>query len=118
MPRLQALYGHLRVTSEKVAQELDPVILMGLTPCSGSSVPAKGAARGFHTEMAKLNGATEAEIEDAVHYAKWSSGWSAHVNQLQLNYDKFKDEVLPPCEHVRSAQGREPTEKERVQRVA
>src|SRR5512141_1601750 len=30
----------------------------------------------FHTEAAKLNGATQAEIEDAVHYAKSSAGWS------------------------------------------
>jgi AhpD family alkylhydroperoxidase len=31
----------------------------------------------FHTEAAKLNGATDAEIEDAVHFAKSSAGWSA-----------------------------------------
>ena len=57
----------------------------------------------FHTELAKLNGATEEEIEDAVHYAKSSAGWSAYVNGLQLDYDQFKDEVLRACEHVRSA---------------
>ena len=28
----------------------------------------------YHTEVAKLNGATDAEIEDAVHYAKSSAG--------------------------------------------
>ena len=32
----------------------------------------------FHTEMAKLHGATDAEIEDAVHFAKSSAGWSAY----------------------------------------
>jgi AhpD family alkylhydroperoxidase len=58
----------------------------------------------FHTELAKLNGATEAEIEDAVHYAKSSTGWSAYVNGLQLDYDEFKAEVLQACEHVRRAQ--------------
>ena len=31
----------------------------------------------YHTELAKLNGASRAEIEDAVHYAKSSAGWSA-----------------------------------------
>jgi len=31
----------------------------------------------YHTELAKLNGASETEIEDAVHYAKSSAGWSA-----------------------------------------
>ena len=55
----------------------------------------------FHTELAKLNGATEAEIEDAVHYAKSSAGWSAYVNGLQLNYEEFTKEVDMVCEHVR-----------------
>jgi AhpD family alkylhydroperoxidase len=58
----------------------------------------------YHTEVAKLFGATDAEIEDAVHYAKSSAGWSAYVNGLQLDFDKFKDEVLHACEHARSMQ--------------
>ncbi|UCE18576.1 MAG: carboxymuconolactone decarboxylase family protein [Gemmatimonadota bacterium] len=59
----------------------------------------------FHTELAKLNGATEAEIEDAVHYAKSSAGWSTYVNGLQLNYDEFKSEIDRACEHVRRMHG-------------
>lgn len=55
----------------------------------------------FHTEMAKLNGATEAEIEDAVHYAKSSAGWSAYINGLQYDFEQFKGEVLQACDHVR-----------------
>jgi AhpD family alkylhydroperoxidase len=58
----------------------------------------------YHTELAKLNGATEAEIEDAVHYAKSSAGWSAYVNGLQIDFDQFKAEVLQACEHARSVQ--------------
>lgn len=58
----------------------------------------------YHTEVAKLNGATDAEIEDAVHYAKSSAGWSTYVNGLQIDYDKFRDEVLRACEHVRMVQ--------------
>jgi AhpD family alkylhydroperoxidase len=58
----------------------------------------------FHTETAKLNGATDAEIEDAVHFAKSSAGWSAYINGLQTEFDQFKDEVLQICEHVRSLQ--------------
>jgi AhpD family alkylhydroperoxidase len=56
----------------------------------------------FHTELAKLNGATEAEIEDAVHYAKSSAGWSAYVNGMQLDYEEFKKEIDVACEHVRN----------------
>jgi len=58
----------------------------------------------YHSEVAKLNGATEEEIEDAVHYAKSSAGWSTYINGLQLDYDEFKNEVLQACEHVRSMQ--------------
>ena len=58
----------------------------------------------YHSEVAKLNGATENEIEDAIHYAKSSAGWSTYINGLQLDYDEFKDEVLQACEHVRSMQ--------------
>ena len=57
----------------------------------------------FHTEMAKLNGATEEEIEDAVHFAKSSAGWSTYINGLQVDYEQFKEEVLQVCEHARSA---------------
>ncbi len=58
----------------------------------------------FHTEAARLNGATDAEIEDAVHFAKSSAGWSAYINGLQTDFEQFKDEVLQICEHVRSLQ--------------
>jgi AhpD family alkylhydroperoxidase len=58
----------------------------------------------FHTEAAKLNGATDAEIEDAVHFAKSSAGWSTYINGLQLDYERFKKEVMQVARHVRSMQ--------------
>ncbi len=76
-------------------RELIGVAIAGITKCRYCAF--------YHTELAKLNGATEAEIEDAVHYAKSSAGWSAYVNGLQLDYDEFKAEVLQACEHVRRA---------------
>jgi AhpD family alkylhydroperoxidase len=59
----------------------------------------------FHTEFARLNGATEAEIEDAIHYAKSTAGWSAYINGQQADYDTFKGEIRKVCEHVRAATG-------------
>jgi AhpD family alkylhydroperoxidase len=61
----------------------------------------------FHTEVAKLNGATDAEIEDAVHYAKSSVGWSTYLNGLQVDYDQFREEVIRACNYVRSKMGAE-----------
>jgi AhpD family alkylhydroperoxidase len=58
----------------------------------------------FHTEVAKLHGATDAEIEDALHFAKSSAGWSTYINGLQIDFDEFKKEVRRIVEHVRSLQ--------------
>jgi len=58
----------------------------------------------FHTEAARLNGATEAEIEDAVHFAKSSAGWSTYIHGMQIDYEQFKNEVAQICEFVRSQQ--------------
>lgn len=57
----------------------------------------------FHTQFAKLNGATDAEIEDALHYAKSSTGWSTYINGSQADYDQFCKEVDQICAHVRTA---------------
>jgi len=56
----------------------------------------------FHSEMAKLNGATDAEIKDALHFAKSSAGWSTYLNGLQLDYEQFKTEILKAVQHARS----------------
>ena len=55
----------------------------------------------FHTEMAKLNGATEAEIEDAVHFAKSVMGWSTYTNGMQIDFEQFKAEVLKASDYVK-----------------
>ena len=47
----------------------------------------------FHTETAKLFGASDEEIEEAVHYAKMSLGWSAYLNGTRQDYDQFSREL-------------------------
>lgn len=74
-------------------KELMGIAISGVTKCRYCAL--------FHTEMAKLQGASEAEIEDAVHYAKATAGWSAYVNGLQIDYEQFKREVLQAVEHIR-----------------
>jgi len=77
-------------------RELIGLAIAGVTKCRYCAF--------YHTEVAKLSGATEEEIEDALHFAKASAGWSTYINGLQLDYDQFKDEILRACEHVRSMQ--------------
>jgi AhpD family alkylhydroperoxidase len=60
----------------------------------------------FHTEAAKLNGATEAEITDAVRFAQSSAGWSAWINGMQVDFTQFQKEVQQICTHVRAAQSK------------
>jgi len=55
----------------------------------------------FHTEIAKVAGATDAEIEEAIHFAKSSAGWSAYINGIQMDYNKFKAEVDIATKYVR-----------------
>jgi AhpD family alkylhydroperoxidase len=59
----------------------------------------------FHTEVAKLHGATDAEIEDAVHFAKSNAGWSAYLNGLAFDFEDFKAELEEIVRHVRKMQG-------------
>ncbi|GGX71773.1 carboxymuconolactone decarboxylase family protein [Streptomyces hiroshimensis] len=47
----------------------------------------------FHTEAARIFGATEEEIQEAVHYAKHSLGWSAYLNGIREDYDDFAQEL-------------------------
>ena len=47
----------------------------------------------YHTEVAKLFGATDEEIEEAMHFNKQVIGWSTYINGMQLDYDKFTQEI-------------------------
>jgi len=56
----------------------------------------------FHTEAAKLFGATDEEIQEAVHYAKTSLGWSAYINGMREDYDRFAAELAQIGEYLQS----------------
>ena len=47
----------------------------------------------YHAEVARMFGATDAEIEATVHYAKSSAGWSAYLNGMEVDLAQFKREV-------------------------
>jgi AhpD family alkylhydroperoxidase len=59
----------------------------------------------FHTEAAKLFGATEEEIQEAVHYAKHTVGWSAYLNGMQQDFDEFRREMGRVAEHLSESSG-------------
>ena len=43
----------------------------------------------FHTEAARLFGATDEEIAEASLMAKHTMGWSTYLNAMQFDYDEF-----------------------------
>ena len=43
----------------------------------------------FHTEAARLFGATEDEITETALIAKNTMGWSTYLNTMQFDYDEF-----------------------------
>ena len=47
----------------------------------------------FHTEMARFQGATEEEIQEAVHLAKHTVGWSVYLNGIREDLDRFSQEL-------------------------
>lgn len=55
----------------------------------------------FHTEAARLFGATEEEINEAALVAKHTMGWSTFLNTRDYDYDAFKAEFDQMAAHVR-----------------
>ncbi len=56
----------------------------------------------FHTEAAKLFGATDEEISEAAMMAAHTMGASTFVNAMQIDYDTFRGETLDAIAYVRS----------------
>jgi AhpD family alkylhydroperoxidase len=56
----------------------------------------------YHTEAARLFGATDEEINEAALVAKNTMGWSTYLNARAFDYDRFKSEFDQIAEHVRS----------------
>jgi AhpD family alkylhydroperoxidase len=55
----------------------------------------------FHTEAARLFGATEDEITETALIAKNTMGWSTYLNTLQFDYNAFTAEFDQITAHIR-----------------
>jgi len=47
----------------------------------------------FHTETAKMNGATEDELAEIAMLAGWTSFWSSMIHAQHYDYNTFQKEV-------------------------
>jgi AhpD family alkylhydroperoxidase len=75
-------------------KELIGVAVSGATRCRYCAY--------FHTEAARLFGATDEEIAEAALMAKHTMGWSSYLNALLPDYDRFVAEFDQIAEYVRA----------------
>ena len=57
-----------------------------------------------HMQMAQLHGARVEEIEEALRFAKHTTGWSTYMNGEEFDFDDFKKEHLKMIEFVQAHQ--------------
>lgn len=90
------LFQKIQIEDSPVTQknrQLIGLAISGVTKCKYCTY--------FHTEWAKFFGATDEEIEDAVHFAKETAGWSSYVNGMQVDFEKFKKDVQNVLKYVK-----------------
>lgn len=56
----------------------------------------------YHTEAARLFGATDEEINEAALVAKNTMAWSTYLNARAFDFDRFTKEFDQIAEHVRA----------------
>jgi AhpD family alkylhydroperoxidase len=82
--------------------------LIGLAVAA--QVPCRYCILG-HTEFAKLNGANEAEIGEAVGMAAITRHWSTFLNGIQTDETKFRAEIAKIIANVKASAGKPPAGK-------
>ena len=93
------LFKSIELSESKIPNKYRELIGLGIAGATKCQYCAL-----YHTEAARLFGASEEEIEEAMHYAKFNSGWSTYINGLQINFEQFKNEILRICEYVHANQ--------------
>ncbi|MCU7494453.1 MAG: carboxymuconolactone decarboxylase family protein [Ignavibacteria bacterium] len=91
------LFKKLQIDDGPIPQKYRELIGLGIAAVTKCRYCAY-----YHTAAAKLFGATDEEIQSAVHYAKASAGWSAYLNGMQLPFEEFKQEIDKAVEFARS----------------
>ena len=77
-------------------KELIGLAVAGATRCKYCTL--------FHTEAARLNGATDEEIAEASAMGAFTMMASTFVNAQQVDYDTFRDELLRSIDYIKAQQ--------------
>jgi AhpD family alkylhydroperoxidase len=95
-----SLFRHFELSDTHIPKKYKQLIglaISGATRCRYCAL--------YHTEMARLCGATDEELQEAVHYAKHSVGWSTYLNGMQVDFEVFKGELRQVGEHLKGGAG-------------
>ena len=57
----------------------------------------------FHTALARFHGASDAEVQEAAHIAKFTVGWSTYLNGTLFDRDQFLRELGEIGQHLSKA---------------
>ena len=99
---LSTLVAHDSDTALKsICSEEPDVVLMNINMSTMNGMAfLKQVTKTVH-DLPVVVTSVRAEIQEAVHFAKSSSGWSTYVNGMQIDYDQFRKKVHQPCDSVR-----------------
>lgn len=56
----------------------------------------------FHTQAARMNGATDEEIAELALLARFTAGWSSILHASSIDLDSFKAQFDRAAEHMKS----------------
>lgn len=90
-----ALFKHWELEETRIPNKYKELLMLAVhaeTRCRYCTL--------FHTEVARMFGATDEEIQEAVHLAKHTVGWSVYLNGIRQDYDEFSRELERMGEHL------------------
>lgn len=90
-------FGDTKLDSK--TKELIGIGIAGATRCRYCAL--------FHTEAARMAGATEEEIAEASMMAGFSMNASTFLNAMQIDYDQFKRETREIVEYIKTQQAKQ-----------
>ncbi|OGQ18040.1 MAG: alkylhydroperoxidase [Deltaproteobacteria bacterium RBG_16_71_12] len=103
-PALEGLWGQMRdfylaqTTIPNKYKDLIGLAVSGATRCRYCTL--------FHTESARLNGATDVEIAEAATMGAFTMESSTFINAMQVDYEQFKRETLDIVKFVKQQKGK------------
>jgi AhpD family alkylhydroperoxidase len=83
-----SLFKHFEMGDSSIAPKFRELIGVGVAAAQRCWYCAN-----FHMAMARFHGATDAQIQEAAHLAKFGTSWSSYLNGTLYDQDQFLKEL-------------------------